>query len=74
PHRGRAEGDDVTTIVRRERIGRAADAGSGLLSRLLRWLFVHRHRTVAAERLSDHLLRDIGALCRHQYRRDRQFR
>jgi hypothetical protein len=29
---------------------------------------------VAAKRLSDHLLRDIGALGRHQYRRDQQFR
>jgi uncharacterized protein YjiS (DUF1127 family) len=41
---------------------------------LFHWLFVHRRRTVAVERLSDHLLRDIGARRRQQYRRDQQFR
>jgi uncharacterized protein YjiS (DUF1127 family) len=64
----------VVTIVRSERIERAANAGSGPLSRLFHWLFVHRHRTVAVERLSDHLLRDIGARRRQQYQRDQQFR
>jgi uncharacterized protein YjiS (DUF1127 family) len=63
----------VITIVRGGRIKQAAN-GSGPLSRLFHWLFVHRRRTVAVERLSDHLLRDIGARRRQQYRRDQQFR
>jgi uncharacterized protein YjiS (DUF1127 family) len=64
----------VITIVRSERIGPAANAGSGALSRFLHWLFVRRHRAVAIERLSDHLLRDIGAHRRHRQRRDQHFR
>lgn len=64
----------MITIVRSGHSGPAANAGSSPLSRFFHWLFVSRHRTVAVERLSDHLLRDIGARRRHQYRRDQQFR
>jgi uncharacterized protein YjiS (DUF1127 family) len=43
------------------------------LSRIWDWLVSRRNRAVAIERLSDHVLRDIGVHRRHQFRRDQQF-
>ena len=67
---GRME-SKVINIVRSERIQRPAQRRP--LSRLWDWLVSRRNRAVAIERLSDHMLRDIGMHRRHQFRRDRQF-
>jgi len=70
---GRKE-SKVINIVRSGRIQRPVHGRAGHLSRIWDWLVSRRNRAVAIERLSDHVLRDIGMRPRHQFRLDRQFR
>jgi uncharacterized protein YjiS (DUF1127 family) len=64
----------VITVLRSERIQRAARSRPYPLSRVWDWLVSRRNRAIAIERLSDHVLRDIGVHRRHRFRPDQQFR
>jgi uncharacterized protein YjiS (DUF1127 family) len=64
----------LITLVRTRRLEPAQHDRPKPWARLLDWLFTRRHRTAALERLSDHMLRDIGVLQRRNHRQSRQVR
>jgi len=64
----------VINVVRTERVQRPARGRSNHLLKAWDWLVTRRHRAVAIERLSEHMLQDIGVRRRHLYRRDQHFR
>ena len=64
----------MITLVRTRRLEPAQHDRPKPWARFLEWLFTRRHRTVGLERLSDHMLRDIGVLQRRTYRQSQQVR
>jgi hypothetical protein len=52
--------DPMTYFVERPAACRAAEARSNRLSDLLEWVLARRRGRLSAERLSDHLRRDMG--------------